>query len=92
MRDHDDWECYEEVDSEEHEFDHDVDDADDDDSDTTECGHCRAEIYEDSVRCPICGEYVTSDTSPWRGRPVWWIVLGAAGILAVIVTLLPMLF
>ena len=67
-----------------------LDDADDFDSndssdDTILCKNCGASIYEDSVRCPHCGWYVTSDTSVWSGRSAWWILLGLAGIAAVIV-------
>ena len=75
---------------------HDVDDPDyDDDSgdedqtaDTIRCTQCGASIYEDSVRCPYCGWYVTPDTSPWSGRPLWWILLALVGIAALVVTLL----
>ena len=50
----------------------------------TECPKCGADIYEDAVRCPLCGEYVTQSTSPWSQKPGWWRVLGLAGIIAVI--------
>ncbi len=63
-------------------------DAPDDDlSETVPCPECGAEIYEDAVRCPVCGAYVTHTTSPWVGRPVWWIVLALFGILATILVL-----
>ncbi|QDT56945.1 hypothetical protein Pan44_50080 [Caulifigura coniformis] len=59
----------------------------DDDSETAlaECPSCGADVYEDAVRCPICGEYITRSRSVWQGRPVWWRILGLAGILAVII-------
>lgn len=77
-----------------HEFD-DPDDVDDSDSedqaaDTIRCSQCGAWIYEDSVRCPHCGWYVTPDTSPWSGRPVWWILLALVGIAAVLIAFLQM--
>ncbi len=59
-------------------------DTDDDLSETVPCPQCGAEIYEDAVRCPACGTYVTHTTSPWAGRPIWWIVLALLGILATI--------
>ncbi len=37
-------------------------------------------IYDDAVRCPVCGEYITFATSPWQGKPWWWIVVGLLGI------------
>jgi DNA-directed RNA polymerase subunit RPC12/RpoP len=58
----------------------------DDASETVACPACGAEVYEDALRCPSCGEYVTHSTSFFAGRPWWWIALGIAGVLAVIVT------
>lgn len=65
-------------------------DYDDDDlPDTVACPECGAEIYEDAVRCPACGQYVTPGAgSLWAGRSLWWILLGLAGIAAVVWVLL----
>lgn len=60
---------------------------DEDDDDTMSCPSCGADIYDDAVQCPVCGDYVTSQTSPWSGRPTWWVLLGLAGMVAVIVVL-----
>jgi hypothetical protein len=65
----------------------DQDSMDDDLSQTAPCTNCGAEIYEDSVRCPVCGTYVTGDTNPWVGRPKWWILLGVLGVVAAVVAL-----
>ena len=73
-------------DLDEHEYP-DEDQFDEDRDDTMPCPSCGAEIYDDAVQCPVCGEYVTADTSPWSGRPTWWILLGVAGVAAVIVVL-----
>ena len=60
----------------------------DDDAELIDCPQCGAEIYEDSQRCPVCGDWIVPDTgSVWSGRPLWWIVLGAAGLLASLATL-----
>jgi endogenous inhibitor of DNA gyrase (YacG/DUF329 family) len=56
-------------------------------TETVPCPHCGADIYEDAVRCPACGTYVTHTTSPWVGRPVWWIVLALLGVLATVCAL-----
>lgn len=64
----------------------------DDDSDTIACPACGAMIYEDTPRCPACGEYVTFSTSPFSGKPIWWIVLGLFGSIALIVALVFALF
>jgi len=60
--------------------DDDFDDVgdDDDESATVPCPYCRAEIHEDSVRCPRCGAYISDEDSPPARKP-WWII---AGILA----------
>jgi hypothetical protein len=69
--------------------DEDWDDGPDDaESSVAECPKCGADIYEDAVRCPICGDYVTRSTSPWPGRPMWWRLLGLAGVIAVIAGIL----
>jgi len=54
------------------------------------CPACGAEIYEESEQCPKCGEYVTQSTRAWDGKPVWWLLLGLAGIIAVIWAFLPL--
>ncbi len=63
-------------------------DLDDDLSETVPCPQCGAEIYEDAVRCPTCGTYVTHSTDIWTGRPLWWTALGLLGIAVLILTLL----
>ena len=60
---------------------------DDDRTETVSCPECGAEVYEDALRCPVCGNYVTHDTSVWSGRPGWWVLLGLVGVLAAILVL-----
>ena len=62
-------------------------DDDDDESAVSECPKCGADIYEDAVRCPLCGEYLTRSTSAWSSKPLWWRLLGIAGIVALIAAL-----
>lgn len=60
------------------------DDAEDDDSgETMPCPHCFGTIYDDSERCPHCGEYLSREDEP-RPPPPWWVILGI-GICLVIV-------
>lgn len=56
-------------------------DADDQWDETAEasCPACGAMIDADSVRCPVCGDYITPVTSNIRGG-MWWCV--AVGLLA----------
>lgn len=65
------------------------DDPDDDVTPTIDCSACGATVYEDVPACPACGEYITRGQTIWDGRPVWWIVLGLAGMIALILVLLP---
>ena len=61
----------------------DEEENDDDPSVAVPCPQCSAEIYEEAVRCPSCGTYVTHQTgSVWAGRPIGWIVLGLLGVAA----------
>jgi hypothetical protein len=81
-----------------HDFDDDADDEDWDEGEEAwddedveasliECPMCGADIYEDAVRCPLCGEYITRSSSPWSGKPMWWRMVGLAGIVAIIAVL-----
>lgn len=56
---------------------------DPDESEVIPCPNCRAEIHEDSVRCPICGDYITATNGVWTNKPAWfkriaWLLLGLA--------------
>lgn len=61
--------------------------VEDENNDTFPCPNCGAEVYEDSEQCPTCGEYVTDHGSPLAGWPVWWLLLGLAGLGAAILAL-----
>jgi len=75
-------------------YDHDDDDEtlyidDDDSSEVVPCPECGADVYEDAEQCPTCGQYIVHSTSPWRGKPWWWVVLGLAGIMAMLWLMMP---
>ena len=59
----------------------------DDVTSTVPCPECGAEVYEESVQCPVCGSYITHATDVWSGRPGWWMLLGVLGVLAAILVL-----
>jgi len=59
----------------EDEWDDDEDDGGEDEDATIPCPHCGRPIYEDSERCPYCGDYV-SDHDAAPARKPWWIILG----------------
>jgi len=45
----------------------------DDDAGTFPCPNCGGDIYDDSPRCPKCGDYVTPGS---KSRLPWWIWAG----------------
>ena len=70
---------------EDHEYPDEDDDVDGDP--TVPCPACGDWIYEDTPQCPSCGCYVTQRHHPLADKPLWWIVLALAGVLAVIAVL-----
>ena len=54
----------------------DEDQAEGDEDTTTLCPYCRRLIYEDSQRCPHCGNYISEEDAPVARKP-WWIIVGA---------------
>ncbi len=83
--DDDDWDQGEDWEVDDY-VDESYDEDDDDDSETVECAECGADVYEDAERCPACGNYIVHGSSGyvWKNRPLWWVVLGFLGVLAVI--------
>ena len=61
--------------------------SDDDATATAVCPNCGAEIYEDAEYCPVCESYVTPDAGASSRRPLWWLLLGLAGIVATVAAL-----
>ncbi len=47
----------------------------DDEPQTVDCPYCRASMYEDSPRCPSCGQYISREDAPAERKP-WWILIG----------------
>ena len=58
---------------------------------TVPCLECGTDVYEDAEQCPACGHWIThsetSTTSAMQGKPLWYVVLGLLGIIAVVLTL-----
>jgi predicted amidophosphoribosyltransferase len=80
---------YDDWDSEyDDEYGPDSDYEDDWESETIVCSHCGADVYEDAVACPVCGEYLTKTTHPLSDRPAWWVSLGILGVIATILCLI----
>lgn len=64
--------------------------GDDDSTDVITCPNCQSEVYEDAEQCPVCGEFLIRSHRVWEDKPAWWIVLGLAGIIAVVLALTQM--
>jgi hypothetical protein len=54
-----------------------------DDDATIPCPHCRRSIYEDSERCPYCGNYISDEDLAPAHKP-WWIIVGVLLALSVV--------
>ena len=84
-----DYQAFDQPDDELNDWEYPDEDDMDDESETSPCPHCGADVYEDSVQCPVCGEYITSGGgNQWAGRSAWWILLGLLGVGAVLWVLL----
>ncbi len=59
------------------------DDQEGDEDTTIPCPYCRRPIYEDSQRCPHCGNYISEEDAPAARKP-WWIVVGVLLVLYVV--------
>jgi hypothetical protein len=82
--DDNDWED----DDDDYEGDYDEDFNEDEPSAWYECPACGAEVYDDANVCPACDEYITPKLVTRSDlRPMWYIFLGMAGILAVVLVL-----
>ena len=66
-------------------------DPDEDTYDTVTCPECGASVFEDAGQCPVCSAYISPSTSPWQGRSILWIALGALGTVGTIFALLGLL-
>jgi hypothetical protein len=62
-------------------------DNDDGTTPTVSCENCGRDMYEDAVACPECGHFAVGSPPRLGPKPTWYLALGAAGILAVIVVL-----
>lgn len=49
----------------------DEDSWDEDDDGLVPCPYCRAEMLEDSPRCPSCGQYISEEDATPRRKPLW---------------------
>jgi hypothetical protein len=58
------------------------DEDDQDDDETALCPYCQEWVYDDAEHCPHCGNYLSREDAPVR-RP-WWLVLGVAACLLVV--------
>ena len=63
-------------------WDSDSDDTDEDgDEPTVPCPACRREMLEESIRCPHCGHYVSTEDQPPEPKPLWVIATAVVCLL-----------
>ncbi|TWT55774.1 hypothetical protein KOR42_25850 [Thalassoglobus neptunius] len=57
---------------------------------TVPCAGCGSPMYIDADVCPVCGEFQidSASASPLSRKPAWYVVLGIAGVIATIGTML----
>ncbi|NNJ25238.1 zinc ribbon domain-containing protein [Alienimonas chondri] len=61
----------------------------DDDAEELPCPSCGEPVYEETQRCPYCGDYITPGRSTaLRNVPQWAVTLGVIGVVATIFALL----
>ena len=73
-------------------YDDDLEDDEADDDATMPCPYCRAEIYDDSERCPRCGNYLAANQTTGRTdgghqftkQPLWIIITALLCIYAML--------
>lgn len=46
----------------------------DDDDETISCQYCGKPMWEESPRCPYCGNYISREDEPYRLKPFWIIL------------------
>ena len=72
------------LDESDHVDDDGLDEEDSSDAVTMPCPHCFGTIYDDSERCPHCGEYLSREDLPYR--PPVWVVIGVSICLVIVAT------
>lgn len=54
----------------------------DDAPQTAPCSACGAEIYDDSVQCPVCGQYILGGSGASHRLTWWWVLAAVAALVA----------
>ena len=52
------------------------------------CPYCGRSIYDESIRCPHCGNYLSEEDAPRKAKPLWLILTALACLLAVLTWIL----
>jgi uncharacterized protein (DUF983 family) len=74
------WDSDEDFDGEDEEWpENDADDG------QMECPYCGEAMYDDSPRCPSCGQYLSQEDVPPAKKPAW-IVITAVVVLIIMLS------
>jgi len=57
----------------------------DDSPPTVPCPRCKAEVFEDSERCPRCGNYLSREDEPTSARGAVWVIVMILALLAAVI-------
>jgi len=63
-----------------------------DESPTHECPKCGCDVYDDAVKCPVCGEYFSREAGAPSSFPVWVRVTTLVVLAVLILTIWRCLF
>ena len=59
-------------------------DLDEDEETTLPCPYCGEAVYDDAEQCPACGHYLSEEDAPRKSKP-WWILIGVAISIAIVI-------
>ena len=55
----------------------------DDHPEVLPCPSCGAEVYEETQRCPHCGEWIMPLATSARRKSRWWIIAAVLALIAI---------
>ena len=72
-------------DNDEDEWREEYDEFEDDRTEALPCPSCGAEVYEETQRCPHCGDWIVPHAAHARRKRGLWIVAAVLALIAIVV-------